>query len=257
MPSYSPLFPGERPEVCRAGSSGPSVRTFPSRLTLNFPFTRKLPAVRLTCPGFTIVELLVVIVIALILAAILLPMLGEGVGKAAKVKCLNNLRQIQGGCVAYAGENNGRFPSGDRIYGFPHEFGNFSNTLGMYLEVPREKIMFCPGELIKVRNPSSPLYASNYTTYQYFQGGFSTNIPDLSRLVTAPVNIPVWGCLTLVKSDKTAFAHNEPSVKKPLSGMNVVYPDGHGTWVPGGDLESYWTGPSGDLFYWPKKATNQ
>lgn len=207
--------------------------------------------------AFTLIELLVVILIALMLVALLLPMLGRGVSEAAKVKCLGNLRQIQAGCVAYAGDNDGRFPSGDRMYGFPHEFGNFSNTLGVYLAVSRDKIMFCPGELIKVRNPSSPLYASNYTTYQYFNGGFGTNFPDLSRAATAPTTIPIWGCLTLMKSDKTVFAHGEPSVKKAIRGMNVVYPDGRGAWVPGFDIEPYWTGPSGDSFYWPKRQTNQ
>ncbi|CAN5550450.1 hypothetical protein BH09VER1_BH09VER1_25100 [soil metagenome] len=205
--------------------------------------------------GFTLIELLAVISIVTLLLVLLFPALGRGTSMANRAKCLNNLRQIQFACVAYAGENNGRFPSADRQYGFPHEFENFSQTLGVYLAIPRDKIMFCPGELIKVRNASTPLYASNYCTYQYFNGGFNASMPDLSRTATAPVNVAMWGCLTVERTDHTVLAHSEPGVGKPLSGMNVAYPDGHGAWVKASGLQSYWTGPSGELFYWPKPET--
>ena len=212
--------------------------------------------------GFTLIELLIVIAIIGILAALLFPAIGRGTSLARRTKCLQNLRQIQVATIAYAGENNGQFPSAERVYGFPHEVENFSNSLGKYLDVSRDKIMFCPGELMAMRNPLTPLYQTNYTTYQYFnfnntfQGTFSSNKPDLSRSVTAPVNVALWGCLTFVTIDNKAYGHSDAGVVRPISGMNAVYPDGHAAWVPGTNLERYWTSDSGNGFYWPKPGTN-
>ncbi len=208
--------------------------------------------------GFTLIELLLTIMILAIALALTFPAITGGRVQVTKVKCLNNLRQLQTACVQYAGENNGRFPVADRQFSLPHEFDNFSNTLGLYLSAPRGKIMFCPGELIKIRNASTPLYQTNYTTYQYFNfgpaflGTFSTNKPDMTRTTTIPTDVPLWGCLASTKGGIT-YGHSEPGMKKPLSGMNVVYPDGHGAWMEAKNLEVYYQ-QDGLSLYWPKPA---
>lgn len=209
--------------------------------------------------GFTLTELLVTISIIGFLSVLLMPTLSTGTQAANRSKCVNNLRQIQAACSAYAGENNGVYPAPDREYGFPHEFGNYDDLLKPYLQVPRDKIMFCPG-LIKVRNGKTPLYDTHYTTYQYFnfdrtfQGTFATNKPDMTRMTTIPNGVPLWGCLTSTKNGNT-IAHDQPSIKKPLTGMNAVYPDGHAAWVPTADLEVYYTF-DGLSLYWPKPPKN-
>ncbi len=217
-----------------------------------FPWKRK---------GFTLTEVLIVSAIIGVLATLMIPLVNNTKVAAGKSKCLNNLRQIQVACIEYAGENNGRFPTAEREFGFPHEYKNYSSTIGNYLSISRDKIMFCPGDLIKVRNAKSPLYSSNYTTYQYFNfsspflGTFSSNKPDFSRVSTLPGGVPLWGCLASRKSGNPSLAHSEPYVKKDISGMNVVYGDGHGGWVRGSELERYWNGDGAD-FYWPRPDTN-
>jgi prepilin-type N-terminal cleavage/methylation domain-containing protein len=73
--------------------------------------TREKAASRFFAPGsrrgagFTLVELLVVIAVIAILAAMLLPTLSKSKSKAAQMVDFDNLRQIVLGCVMYAGDN--------------------------------------------------------------------------------------------------------------------------------------------------------
>ncbi len=99
--------------------------------------------------GFTLVELLVVIAVIAILAALLLPVLQEAIEKAKQATCMANLKQLGVALYMYENDNNGFIPplgamgnsssgwcyfdnstAGDKIRTTP----NYISALAMYVQ---------------------------------------------------------------------------------------------------------------------------
>ena len=75
--------------------------------------------------AFTLIEMLVVIAIIGILAALLLPVLAKAKDRARTIACLNNLRQLQLCCHLYTTDNNDFLVPNNSVY----IIGNPSSSL--------------------------------------------------------------------------------------------------------------------------------
>src|SRR6185312_14124691 len=60
--------------------------------------------------AFTLVEMLVVIAIIGILAALLLPALGKGKERARRIQCISNLNELGIGFQIFAHDHGSKFP---------------------------------------------------------------------------------------------------------------------------------------------------
>ena len=75
------------------------------------PFSGKWRRDRTHADGFSLIELLVVLVVIAVLAGLLLPALVAARQKSARVTCATNLKQIAAGLEMYCSDSTGYFPS--------------------------------------------------------------------------------------------------------------------------------------------------
>ncbi|MDP3790266.1 MAG: DUF1559 domain-containing protein [Candidatus Omnitrophota bacterium] len=117
-----------------------------------------------TSLGFTLVELLVVIVIVGLLLAMLFPVLGRAREGARRAQCANNLRQHGIAWYLYLDDHNDCFPPWG-VLGLPdgsanqwYFGGKYGGVLNSYLDItsgtsPNTAIFHCPDD-IKPQYPS-------------------------------------------------------------------------------------------------------
>jgi prepilin-type N-terminal cleavage/methylation domain-containing protein/prepilin-type processing-associated H-X9-DG protein len=185
--------------------------------------------------GFTLLELLVVMAVIAILAALLLPVLSSARRKAQSTQCLNNLRQISQGTFLYCEDNEDRLPfawfddpnpQDNNFYSLltPLLYGSDFDGYGDF----ELRIYSCP---LRMREP---LVGPNPMRVSYGMCAYnSVAYPDPKTRRLAQVQTSV--STTILLSD-IAYVYNHPPILKMEPDQvgykhdakaNMIFFDGH------------------------------
>lgn len=101
--------------------------------------------------GFTLLELLVVIGIMLVLAALLLPVMSQAKARAKQTSCLNNLKQINLAVRTYADDFKDKVAPPPRFYTSVETWFRYKELVASYAgrsETPKpsDKLFSCPAD---------------------------------------------------------------------------------------------------------------
>ena len=192
---------------------------------------------------FTLVELLIVIAIIAILAAMLLPALSRAKESSRRAVCLNNQGQSARAIWLWAGDNNRELPSSEPDDGQPaHRSLGDTGTVGY--EAIRDGLggdfLHCPGTQVapffhapttQWKMVTTPQYLGNLDTSSFAPTSWGSQILETADRLTDDPRTPLFACRSIrsVPNNRTTFFHGAngrvsiaSSVDPIASGMQVV-----------------------------------
>lgn len=221
--------------------------------------------------AFTLLELLVVISIIAVLAALLLPALTRAKDAGRRAVCLSNLRQVGIAMQSYAHENSDRIPYGPKappvvspsnLYpstGAPTSlislYGGLPAGLGLLLPhhlASQPRVLFCPGsdQRIDVNAELGKVGVTQAQSSYYYRHGGNTLLydnpnapvpleaPRMHRLGLnrsgKPVQALVIDTMFLCPPQLATFGVN-PRTHHQQRYANILFADGHAVSRDNGD----------------------
>lgn len=190
--------------------------------------------------GFTLVELLAVIALIAILAAMLFPALGRAREKARAIQCSANLRTMGAGLTLYMADNENHFP-----YGVSDAYWHPSRQLPWYhcaalqmgwrgsTQEPLPKTFSCPSGVNKSFWPSWP-YTGNYAGNAALGATNATSVTWSRSSLKHPSETP-WVHEVNMQNQFGAWEFG-PSpagsffITRHSGGGNILWCDGHVSW---------------------------
>ena len=214
--------------------------------------------------AFTLIEMLVVIAIIAILAAILFPVLSAAKARANRTTCANNLPQINLGVRMYCDEAADKAPLS------PHQTNNYDpnnfildfvsykkamkNYVGLNgTSSPGDKLFACPAdtfyyEFTATNQTYIPQSLHNQSEYDYssywFNGGtptiFGSNSPGISGRSISSIKHPAKTVLVAEMPAFNPWSWHDPKRPLPVGNAwplfkdaknNVSFVDGHVSYI--------------------------
>jgi len=192
--------------------------------------------------GFSLLELLVVIAVIAILAALLFPAISSAKAKARRTVCMNGLRQINLGLRMYSNDSDDASPNtpGTNRSASLENFINFTgykklmkNNVGLKgASSPQDKLFACPADAFYygaqgyVPQGFHEQSFSDYSSYGFNAGAtnpiYSTRTGLAARKISS-IKDPTKTILVMEIPALSPYSWHEP--KRPFSAENAVFND--------------------------------
>ena len=209
--------------------------------------------------GFSLIELMVVITIMSILAALLLPALARARERARRVICANNLKQLGLTFIMFAGEHDGKFPAGhpNHFYGEPQtlppgdeESQLIRNNLtfeprGMFPDYLNDvNVLVCPSSMQQLPDPDTDWFIDLTFVPRYIVPSVANDPRNAELLAELSIERPDYECITsqfyvylpyaVATEENLVFLLDEVDRQMSLDTVDFMretfsLPGGHGT----------------------------
>ena len=192
--------------------------------------------------AFTLVELLTVIAVVAVLAAILIPVVSDVRAKANMTTSVNNLRQLGAAGLLFANDNDGNYPEG----GFPNI--RWHNQLYPYVgedpEVFKDPAGYGLNSWVKFYDGRELAFDYGYNAHvNPYEGSAIANAPRMigprstysdvektsvpwMHTIVSQNNFVHW-CFTLTEDQTGRDGHRQAFDPRHMGQGNVLWLDGH------------------------------
>lgn len=185
------------------------------------------------CRGFTLVELLAVITIVAILAAILVPAIGQIRAQARETQCKSNLHQIGLGMLMYIADHKGWLP-----YNESDPSRLWRQKVAAYTPNPRDaSVWWCPAEEMEIPQAKWDTPGFEPDAYGVYFNWRYWPTPAGKRIGFAPIHSsalanPATDSVlrdAFISSTSRYYAYDNGSVNygRHDGRANLLYYDGH------------------------------
>ena len=169
--------------------------------------------------AMTLIEVIVVLVVVLIMAAMLLPALGKAKRHASRIYCANNLKQDGLAFRIWAGDHGNVYPMGIPLAnGGSQELVQTGDVVHTYQIVAEQlstpKVLLCTG-VGSLEGDTKRTFATNFASLSnsnisYFVSADAVNIANPNLILFGDSNFEIGG--VPVKPGLRAFWTNDPAI---------------------------------------------